>query len=154
MKYISFPNEQAIQVYIETIFFDGIELGITRKELHTFLQENIAALAAEFWLTSKKEYLVTNYSSNQRNGYVDVVWTIGSSPLVAIEIDSSLREKSVKKLLASSANLLFWVYYGNRPFEPLINMLDLEGKVKVLHFPSKLWKYRVKPQDPEPIEKE
>ena len=153
MKNLSLPNEQTIKTRIEEIFVRGVELGKTKIETHPFLQEKIAALASEFFLTPDKEFVLPNFRGDRHNGYIDVVWVVGSIPIVAIEIDSALREKSVRKLLASNANLLFWVYYGNRAFEPLVNSIDVAGRIKVLHFPSKFGKFGIKPQNPKPIEK-
>lgn len=153
MKKLSLPNEQAIKAYIEEIYVRGVELEKTKNEFHTFLQERIAALASEFLLTPEKEFAVSNFRGDHHNGYIDVVWAVGSIPIVAIEIDSALREKSVRKLLASNANLLFWVYYGNRPFEPLVNSVDIAGRIKIFHFPSKFGKFGIKPQNPKSVEK-
>jgi hypothetical protein len=124
MEKLSLPNEQTIKTYIEEIYVRGVELGITKVELHQFLQKKIAALGNEFFLVPEKEFVLPNFRGDKHNGYIDVVWAIGSIPIVAIEIDSALREKSVRKLLASNANFLFWVYYGNRPFEPFVNSID------------------------------
>jgi hypothetical protein len=153
MKKLSLPNEQEIRAYVEEIYLRGVELGKTKIEFHTFLQDKIAALSSEFFLTPEKEFVLPGFRGDNHNGYIDVVWAIGSIPIVAIEIDSALREKSVKKLLASNANLLFWVYYGTYPFEPLVNSVDVAGRVKVLHFPSKFGKFGIKSQNPKPIEK-
>jgi hypothetical protein len=135
MNKLILPNEQTVRTCIEEIYVRGVELGKTKIEFHTFLKNKIAALANKFFLTPEKEYVLPDFRGDNHNGYIDVVWAIGSIPIVAIEIDSALREKSVKKLLASNANLLFWVYYGVSPFEPLVNSVDIAGRIKVLHFP-------------------
>ena len=75
------------------------------------------------------------FREDYHNGYIDVVWAVDSILFVAIEIDSSLREKSVRKLLALNSILAFWVYYGRHPFKPLVDSMNKEGKIKVLHFP-------------------
>lgn len=146
MKKLNLPNEQDIKNYIEDIYIRGVELGKTKIEFHNFLQNKIAELANEFYLTFQKEYVLSNFYEGQSKGYIDVVWTIGATPVVAIEIDSALRGRSIRKLLASNANLLFWVYYGIAPFESLTNFIDIEGRVKVLHFPSKFERFGIKPQ--------
>ena len=153
MNKLSLPNEQTIRTYIEEIYVRGVELGKTKLEFHPFLQNKIAALANEFLLTPGKEFVIPGFRGDGHDGYIDVVWAIGLIPIVAIEIDSALREKSIKKLLASNANLLFWVYYGNLTFEPLVNSIDVAGRIKVLHFPSKFGKFGIKPQNSKPVEK-
>ena len=152
MNKLSLPNEQTIRTYIEEIYVRGVQLGKTRIEFHPFLQNKIAALANEFFLTPQKEYVLPDFRGDNHNGYIDVVWAIGSIPIVAIEIDSALREKSVKKLLASNANLLFWVYYGTSPFRSLVNSVDIAGRIKVIHFPSRFGKFGIKPKAAKAIE--
>nr|BAL53999.1 hypothetical protein HGMM_F11H08C09 [uncultured Chloroflexota bacterium] len=55
MKRLSLPDEQTIRAYIEKIYTRGVKLAKTKIELHSFLQEEIAALATD-----------TNYSLKDR----------------------------------------------------------------------------------------
>lgn len=137
------PNEQAVRAYIKDIYVQGVALGKTKIEFHIFLQTAIAELSSKFSLTPIKEYVLPKFRGD-RDGRVDVVWSIGSIPVVAIEIDSICRTKSVKKLLASNSNLLFWVYYGVSPFEPFVKSIDLTSRIKVIHFPTRFGKFGIK----------
>ncbi len=143
MDKITLPNEQAVRTYIEEIYLQAITLDKTKIEFHAFLQDKIAELASTFSLTPTKEYVLPNFRGD-RDGHIDVAWCIGSIPVVAIEIDSICRTKSVKKLISSNSNLLFWVYYGASPFKSFIRSIDLTGKINVIHFPTKFGKYGIK----------
>jgi len=152
MEKLSLPNEQTIRTYIEEIFVRGVAWGKTKIEFHNSLQDEIAALANKFFLTPEKEFELPGFRGDNHNSYIDVVWSIGSIPIVAIEIDSALRQKSVKKLLASNANLLFWVYYGVTPFESLVNLIDVTHRVNVIHFPLRFEKPVLKSKTTQDIE--
>jgi hypothetical protein len=143
MDKITLPNEQAVRTYIKEIYLRAVALDKTKIEFHTFLQDKIAELASTFYLTPTKEYVLPNFRGD-RDGHVDVVWCIGSIPVVAIEIDSICRTKSVKKLISVNSNLHFWVYYGVSPFESFVKSIDLTGKINVIHFPTKFGKYGIK----------
>ena len=139
------PNEQEVRKYIEDIYVQGIALLKTKTEFHAFIQSKIAELSNKFSLTPTKEYVLPKFRGD-RDGCIDVVWSVGLIPVVAIEIDSRCRTKSIKKLLASDANLMFWVYYGYSPFESFVKSIDLSRKIKVIHFPTRFGKFGIKPE--------
>lgn len=136
------PNEQEVRAYIRAIYVQGVALGGSKTEFHTFMQNTIAELAYKFSLAPTKEYVLPKFRGD-RDGWIDVVWSIGSIPVVAIEIDSICRTKSVKKLLASNANLLLWVYYGHKPFASFVKSIDLISRIKVIHFPTRFGKFGI-----------
>lgn len=140
MKTIDVLNEKNIIISINEIIYRGLESRTSQRDLHSFLQKEISTLSERFALTSKKEFVVRNYCTDHRNGHIDVVWSSGVKKVVAFEIDSALRAKSILKLVASNARFLFWVYYGNRPFEPLLNSIDGASRVNVLQFSLKAGK--------------
>jgi len=151
---MSLPSEHSIRTHIEEIYLRGIELGKERRNFHKFLQEEISALAGKFNFTPDKEFFLPNFRGENHNGYIDVAWVIGSIPIVAIEIDSSQREKSIRKLLASNANLLFWFYYGNKPVEPFVNSIDVLSRVKILHYPTRFGRLGIRSQKLIPAKEE
>ncbi len=146
MKTIDVLNEKNIIISINEIIYRGLESRTSQRDLHSFLQKEISTLSERFALTSKKEFVVRNYCTDHRNGHIDVVWSSGATIVVAFEIDSSLRAKSIRKLVASNASFLFWVYYGNRPYEQLLNSIDIAARVNVLHFSLKAGKTLQKSQ--------
>lgn len=139
------PDEHVVRENIKDIYLQAVALDKTKAEFHTLLQNKIAELSSKFSLTPTKEYVLSKFRGD-RDGWIDVVWSVGSIPVVAIEIDSICRTKSIKKLLISNANLLFWVYYGYSPFESFVKSIDLTGRVKVIHFPTKFSKFGIKPE--------
>jgi len=145
------PNEQAVRENIEDIYLQVIALDKTKSEFHTLLQNEIAELSSKFSLIPVKEYVLPKFRGN-KDGWIDVVWCVGSIPVVAIEIDSICRTKSINKLLASNANLLFWVYYGHSPFESFVKSIDLTRRVRVIHFPTKFRKFGIKHEPVQTLE--
>lgn len=143
MKEPALPNEEAVRENIKDIYAQVVALDKTKSEFHALLQEKIAELSRKFSLTPTKEYVLPKFRGD-KDGWIDVVWRIGSIPVVAIEIDSICRTKSINKLLASNANLLFWVYYGHSPFESFVKSIDLKGRIKVIHFPTRFSKFGIK----------
>lgn len=137
------PDEQAVRKNINDIYTQVVALEKTKAECHALLQEKIADLSSKFSLTPTKEYVLPKFRGD-KDGWIDVVWSVGSIPVVAIEIDSICRTKSIKKLLASNANLLFWVYYGYSPFESFVKSIDLTSRIKVIHFPTRFGKFGIK----------
>lgn len=139
----SLPNEQTVRACIEEVYICGVALERTKAEFHSFLQSKIAGLASKFSLVPEEEYVVPHFWGDN-DGYIDVVWAVGSIPVVAIEIDSALRKKSIRKLLASNSNLQYWVYYGVAPFESFVKSIDITNQIKVIHFPTRFGKLGIK----------
>lgn len=139
------PNERIVRESIKDIYTQVVALDKTKAEFHTLLQNKIAELSSKFSLMPVKEYVLPKFRGN-KDGWIDVVWCVGSIPVVAIEIDSICRTKSINKLLASNANLLLWVYYGDVPFESFVKSIDQTGRIKVIHFPTRFSKFGIKPE--------
>ncbi|KKH46862.1 hypothetical protein [Methanosarcina sp. 1.H.A.2.2] len=108
-----------------------------RIEFHNRLQEEISYLAAKYYLYGIKEYQIEDFKEKGWDGFIDVVWATGFGkreiPVVAFEIDSSLRKKSVEKLLAVEAPFRFWVYYGKKEAYPLLEKEDPEGLITLIN---------------------
>ena len=143
MHELTLPSEQAIIGYIKDLYAQGLRLAKTKNELHAFLQKTITELASKFSLTPNKEYVLPKFRGD-RDGRIDVVWSIGLIPIVSFEIDSVRRTKSLKKLLASNSNLKFWIYYGVSPFESFVKSIDPTSRIKVVHFPTRFDKSGLK----------
>lgn len=81
--------------------------------LHNGLQRHIATMANNFGYKSFMEYKIHN--ENTYNKYIDVVWIDKKNKNIAyaIEIDSSLRNKSIKKLNDIEAKNKIWILYCN-----------------------------------------
>jgi len=95
------------------------------------------SLATKYYLYGIKEYQIEDFKEKGWDGFIDVVWITGfgkkEMPVVAFEIDSSLRKKSVEKLLAVEAPFRFWVYYGKKEAYSLLEKEDLEGIITLIN---------------------
>lgn len=88
--------------------------SLTRSAKHRALIRAIALLAKEFDARPIREYPLAEYQEDGRQQFTDVVWVSANNIIAAFEIDSSLRRKSVEKLLLLPAQYKFWVYYGSK----------------------------------------
>ena len=79
-------------------------------QVHSMLQRLVRMRAIDYDYDSMAEYSVR---VGGQVGYIDVMWAAYDTPVVAIEIDSSYRKKSVEKLLAVNAPIKVWIYYGD-----------------------------------------
>lgn len=104
--------------------------SLTRGETHNLLTRIAADLAHRFGLRAVPEYPL-QYSDGRR-GFIDVVWFSGSRPVVAFEVDSSRRKKSLRKLLTIPTTFRFWVYYGQKDPSAFVNGIDLAGRITVV----------------------
>jgi hypothetical protein len=101
-----------------------------REQFHSILKRKVARLARKFGLGRCSEYPVTR--SDGKLGLIDVVWLSASRPVAAFEIDSSLRRKSIDKLLALEVPFRFWVYYGAKNAVSLIREADPDGLIRLI----------------------
>lgn len=109
---------------------EGKILRGQKKKFHDILQKKVVEMAGLFGFEGYKELLIKNYESD-RNGYIDVVWKANRLNKVLIEIDSSPRVRSVKKLLKGSGEYKIWLYYGEKsPIESL--QLDRRREIILL----------------------
>ncbi len=54
--------------------------------------------------------------------------------MAVFEIDSTIRTKSLRKILHASCPYRFWVYYGNREIKDVIETLATEHKITIIDF--------------------
>jgi len=105
-------------------------------DLHNGLQKYLATLAKSFYLRSIIEYKIPY--EGKYNRYVDIVWVKKNKKIiVAIEIDSSLRKKSIEKLNLIKAENKVWVLYCNNindsKFDVLMNTYNAKNDIKVIY---------------------
>lgn len=109
---------------------------LRKKDLHNLLQDRLVGLAVDFGLTGNKEYKLY-VSENKSLGNIDVVWENDRLyPVVSIEIDSSARRKSIKKLLASKSYYKFWICYGKKKFIQALNKYDYHRAITFIYLPK------------------
>jgi hypothetical protein len=125
--------------YIESILRDIKHIleefsqkSLYRRKFHDAMQQRIVKLANKYNLEGLSEFRVNNIRADGRGGLIDVVWLRGFIPITIFEIDSSLRVKSINKLLAVEVLFRFWVYYGSRDSTFFIHTNDPNNLVHVI----------------------
>jgi hypothetical protein len=105
--------------------------------LHNGLQRHIATMAKKFGYKSVMEYKILN--ENTCNKYIDVVWVDRKNKNIAyaIEIDSSLRNKSIKKLSYIEAKNKIWILYCsdiyNFKFDSLMSEYNKNKEINIIY---------------------
>ncbi|MGA3602948.1 hypothetical protein [Lysinibacillus agricola] len=111
----------------------------TKVNYHARLQKALVNSAVYFNLKGSPEY---KFIYDEKKGKIDIVWWNKDNVLVtAIEIDSSLRKKSMRKLLSSNALYKIQVYYGQEPESSIRKFrasYDSEKEVIFIHLPLDL----------------
>jgi hypothetical protein len=97
---------------------------------HNRLLSFIRRLASNYGFEGMSEYEISD-RDNGRKRRIDVVWSFQDIPVLAIEIDSSFRKKSLSKLSNFDCFEKIWVYYGD-PNHPGFDSDDLPLDVILL----------------------
>ncbi len=123
-------REETVSI-IETV--PSIESG--KYEFHKALQAEIRDLALEFGYNGHTEW------KPPCGGSIDVVWGPRVAPVAAIEIDSSPRLKSIRKLLSARVAHRIWIYYGRKPrkLKRRLSGLDEHQRIVVLDVADQVW---------------
>ena len=131
------------QGYIESVLHnirciseETTQKSISKRQFHKIMQWRIVNLANSFNLEGLSEYRVNNIRADGRDGLIDVVWLTNSRPVAVFEIDSRIRVKSIKKLLAVEVPFRFWVYYGPKGLTALIPKYNLDNLIQVIQLPT------------------
>jgi len=106
--------------------------SVSKRQFHNVMQQRIINLANSFNLKGLSEYRVDNIRADGRNGRIDVAWLVDFRPVTVFEIDSRVRIKSIKKLLAVKAPFRFWVYYGSENLASLIYKYNSDNLIQVI----------------------
>ena len=105
-------------------------------DFHYYLQMHIAALARMYGYRSIIEYHIPK--GNTFSKFIDVVWVDKYKNIaVAIEIDSCLRTKSIKKLYNINAENKIWVLYCNNlytyEFDNLMSKYNKNKEINIIY---------------------
>jgi len=123
-------NQDSITTLLLDCYQKSRERSASRLETHDLLTQIVADLASQFGLQAVGEYSLQCPDGIER--FIDVVWLSGSRPIAAFEVDSSLRAKSLKKLLNISAKFRFWVYYGRKDPTSFVGNIDSENRITIV----------------------
>jgi len=99
---------QNIQLDINEIYNQNDKIK-NKLDKHNTIQKEILNLARKYNFIPELEYKIFY---NNRSSKIDIVWHKNNKPFIAIEVDSSLREKSIGKLLLIDCDYKIWLYYG------------------------------------------
>ncbi len=100
-------------------------------DFHNALQSRVAELGAEFGFRGVREFPVRSAEPDV-GGLVDVAWLTQRRLTTAFEIDSELKEKSVRKLMALDSPFRFWIYYGRPHYVSMVRLVDRSGAIVVI----------------------
>lgn len=117
---------------IKCISEEILQKFVTKRQFHNAMQQRIINLANSFNLKGLSEYRVDNIRADGRDGLIDVVWLADSRPIAVFEIDSGIRIKSIKKLLAVKVPFRFWVYYGPKNLTSLIHKYNPDNLIQII----------------------
>jgi hypothetical protein len=123
-------NQDSVTALLLDCYQKSRKRSASRLETHNLLTQIVADLASQFGLQAVGEYSLQCPDGIER--FIDVVWLSGSRPIAAFEIDSSLRAKSLKKLLNISAKFRFWVYYGQKDPASFVGNIDSENRIIIV----------------------
>jgi hypothetical protein len=129
------PDDESVRASIVETYNQITRHSETTQKLHYVFQRSVAHLSSRFALGAQIEYVLPRFRGD-RDGRLDVVWKYGTIPVVAFEIDSVFRAKSLRKLLAINANLRYWMYIGDRNVEAFVSGIDPIGIIRVIELRS------------------
>jgi len=144
-------NDIIKNIKMELVDYINDHINIVYKSiyLHNGLQRHIAAMARRFGFKSIMEYKTTN--ENMYCKRIDVVWLDKSKDIVyAIEIDSSLKKGSIKKLNNINAKNKIWILYCNDvynySFDNLMSEYNKNKEINIIYLGAlrKYLKFRYK----------
>ena len=100
---------------IKLIYNYAEKTYIDKNKKHNYIQYSVYALAKKYNCVGKMEHQIKNAyktkSGKVRVGYIDVVWFFQDKIILAFEVDSACRYKSVEKLLKVDSKYKVWLCY-------------------------------------------
>lgn len=132
VKILEEKRQGSIEFILKCISEEIAQKSVSKRQFHNAMQQRIVNLANSFYLKGLREYRVDNIRADGRGGLIDVVWLAGLRPVAVFEIDSRIRIKSIKKLLAVEAPFRFWVYYGSKNLTSLIHKYNSDNLIRVI----------------------
>ena len=100
-----------------------------KTKFHDSLQKYLCGMSMEYKFESSIEHIIIN---GKMKGRIDVVWKDGDNIICAIEIDSSRRVKSVKKLKSVNAINKIWIVYVEE-IDGFMEFNDEEKEIYVIN---------------------
>lgn len=109
---------------IENIKNDILDIYNSNKNIknktikHNTIQKQVEQLSSKYSYIGKHEYRCKylGYKNKEDiNGKIDVIWKDENNNIIlAFEVDSSARPKSIIKLININSKYKIWLYYGKK----------------------------------------
>ncbi len=144
---LSEPAIADLAARIRAIGMNLNKSGLKGIAYHNMVQRQIAALAAQFdcrgWTESpalfdNPEVVEGNEAPLQLAGRVDVIWARNRIPVAVFEVDSTVKPRSLAKLIEAAAPHKFWVYFGPDVwnFRTFVQKNDLTKEIHAILIPQ------------------
>lgn len=110
--------------------------SLTRNSFHSLMIQKVADLSKKYDLQSKTEFLFTQNDGSQP--YIDVLWLLDSIPLVAFELNTSFRFRSVWTLKNFEAPYRNYVFFGKLTPEQYMTLkaIDDTNQINIYEYPA------------------
>ena len=111
-----------------------------KQKKHSKIQREICKLAKKYGFVGEIEFgcnYIPKGKDEERNGKIDVVWKYKGKVIIAIEIDSSPRSKSVLKLCNLNCERI-WLYYGKDKDKFILTTNNFDEKKEIIYITPEL----------------
>jgi len=142
---LSEPALQDLKARLRVIGMNLNKSGLKGLAYHNMVQRQIAALAATFdcrgWIESPALFDDPEAQAQgpvQLAGRVDVIWARDRIPVAVFEVDSTVKPRSLAKLIEAAAPHKFWVYFGKDVwnFRTFLQKNDLAREITAVLIPQ------------------
>ena len=131
-------DKEAVRALLLKEYSACLETSSDSRELVRRLKYGVSGMANHFGLRAVTDYSVQAIGGDRTDQRLDVVWLAGSAPVAAIEVSAEPTGESLEKLLASPAELRFWIYTGSEALSFFARQVDTQGLVSIIPDPSRM----------------
>ncbi|MGV8088111.1 MAG: helix-turn-helix domain-containing protein [Methanomicrobiales archaeon] len=109
---------------------------LSRREFHPFMVRKIADLSKRYDLQSKTQVPISK--NGDRFSYIDVLWLLDGSPLVAFDINTSFRLRNLWKLKNFEVPYRNYVFFGELTHEQYLTIkaIDDTNSITLFEYPD------------------
>lgn len=109
---------------------------LSRRDFHPFIVRKIADLSKRYDLQSKMQVPISE--NGDRFSYIDVLWLLDSSPLVAFDINTSFRLRNLWKLKKFDVPYRNYVFFGELTPEQYLTIkaIDDTNSITLFEYPE------------------
>ena len=131
-------NVYQVKRVLDPVYKELIANGNTRSFITAKLKQSVYQLGKKLGYKVEENYKVDyqNRDGDVIQGRADIVWYDEDGNVVlVIEVDNSVREKSIKKLNNCTKGERLWVYYGKKfsKAKETIEGIDIDDEINVIY---------------------